>query len=204
MWYVLQADRNAQLISGFNQKISKEQYTVALANHQLKEILRFEEVTTQDVFFIPSGKIHALGPGLLIAEIQQTSDNTFRVYDWDRLDDKGKGRQLHTEEALQAIDFEDISDAKTRYKIRPDGTTSLVNCPFFTTQLIDVKVPLRKDYSEIDSFVILLCVEGACKITFANGADTLQLSETLLIPNLIEGIDIYPHQHCKLLEVFIS
>ncbi|MFZ4465231.1 MAG: type I phosphomannose isomerase catalytic subunit [Bacteroidales bacterium] len=203
MWYVLQSDDHAQLISGFNQKIDQDTYQKALNNKKLKDILQFVDAKKEDVFFIPSGKIHALGPGLLIAEIQQTSDNTFRVYDWDRVDNKGIGRQLHTAEALQAIDFENETEAKTKYRIKPDGSSSLVNCEFFTTNLVDLNKPLRKDYSEIDSFVILMCVDGSCELRWDGQAMHLALSETVLIPNLIDEIELYPKGNCKLLEVYI-
>jgi mannose-6-phosphate isomerase len=203
MWYVLQSDDKAQLISGFNQKIDQVAYQKALENKKLKDILQFVEAKKEDVFFIPSGKIHALGPGLLIAEIQQTSDNTFRVYDWDRVDEKGIGRQLHTAEALQAIDFENDSEAKSSYRIKSNGSSTLVNCEYFTTNIVDLDKPLRKDYSEIDSFVILMCVGGSCELRWEGQAMHLDLSETVLIPNLIEEIEIYPKGNCKLLEVYI-
>lgn len=203
MWYVLQADDHAQLISGFNQKIDQDAYQKALNNNKIKDILQFTDVKKEDVFFIPSGKIHALGPGLLIAEIQQTSDNTFRVYDWDRVDEKGVGRQLHTEEALKAIDFENDTEAKTNYRVKTDGSSCLVNCDFFTTNLIDLNKPLRKDYSEIDSFVILMCVNGTCDLRWEGQSMQIALSETVLIPNLIDEIELYPNGNCKLLEVYI-
>ncbi|MFA4864265.1 MAG: type I phosphomannose isomerase catalytic subunit, partial [Bacteroidales bacterium] len=159
MWYVIDADKGAQLISGFNKKVSQKQYLDHLQNKTLPGILNYEKVKTGDVFFMPAGRIHSLGPGILLTEIQQTSDATYRIYDWDRLDANGKGRELHTQLALAAIDLNHYSEYKTGYKERLNETVNLVTCPYFTTNLLELAQPLRKNYEELDSFVIYICME---------------------------------------------
>jgi mannose-6-phosphate isomerase len=204
MWYVLQADENGELISGFNRPMTEEKYIKYLNDKQLKEILNFEKVVNNDVFYIPSGKIHALGPGLLLAEIQQTSDTTYRVYDWDRIDHKGMTRVLHTEEALEAIDFNYVSDHKTKFTPTENGTTQIIESEFFTTNIIELTKPLRKDYGEIDSFIILMCIEGNCVIKWDGEPIELKTSDTVVIPNIIDKLELYPNTNCKLLEVYIA
>ncbi len=204
MWYVLQADQNAELISGFNQPVNQEKYVKYLNDKILKDILNFEKVDQNDVFFIHAGKIHALGPGLLLAEIQQTSDTTYRVYDWDRVDNNGKSRDLHTEEALEAIDFEYTDKHKTKFTPKKNGTSEIVDSEFFTTNIIDFDQAIRKDYGELDSFVILMCIEGKCQIKWDDQFIDMKVADTVVIPNIIENIDLYPDPKCKLLEVYIS
>jgi len=151
MWYVLGADKDAELISGFSKKVDKKEYLERLSNKSLKEILNYEKVNEGDVFFIPAGRIHALGPGTLLAEIQQTSDATFRIYDWDRIDAAGMSRELHTEAALQALDFEVQKEYITTYESENNQTTSLVDCPYFTTRLVEMDKDVVKNFLELDS-----------------------------------------------------
>ena len=161
----IDADKNAQLISGFSRKISQKQYLEHLQNKTLPDILNYEKVKAGDVFFMPAGRIHALGPGVLLTEIQQTSDATYRIYDWDRVDADGKGRELHTEPALAAIDFNLYPEYKTRYSSQMKHV-ELVACPYFTTNLLELAQPLRKNYEEIDSFVIYICLEGRMMLKY--------------------------------------
>ncbi len=203
MWYIMQADEGAELISGFNRKTDKETYLKYLKSKTLKEILNVEKVKADDVFYIPAGRVHALGPGILLAEIQQTSDITYRIYDWDRVDTEGKSRELHTDLALDAIDFSVSENYKTNYSKKLNTTATLVDKPCFTTNLIHINKTIGKDYSEKDSFIIYVCVEGAFELQYSGGKMDIKMGETVLIPAMMEDIIINPKPETKILEVFI-
>jgi len=204
MWYLMQADEQAELISGFNQQVDQELYLEKLNNGQLKEILNVETVKKGDVFYIPAGRVHALGPGCLLAEIQQTSDTTYRIYDWDRIDKAGMKRELHTEDALEAIDYELPETYKTPYKSVINKTVSMVQSPFFTTNILTLDKAISKDYTELDSFVILLCAEGAVKLSWDENDLQLKTGEAVLVPNAINKIILAPDKKTTLLEVYIA
>lgn len=204
MWYILQADEKAQLISGFSREIDQEGYLHHLNNNKLKDILNFETVKQGNVFYIPAGRIHALGPGCLLAEIQQTSDTTYRIYDWDRMDVDGSKRELHTELALQAIDYSIQQNYKTPYEKVLNKTAAVVDTPYFTTNIINLDQAMGKDYSEIDSFVILLCLEGGFRLKWQNGEEQIKKAESLLLPNIISRVQIIPDTTCELLEIYIK
>ena len=203
MWYILQADEGAELISGFNKKVDKNEYLKHLENKTLRSILNFEKVKSGDVFYIPAGRVHALGPGLLLAEIQQTSDTTYRIYDWDRIDAAGFTRELHTELAVDAIDYNVYKDYKTKYEDKENETVKLVESPYFTTNIIHLTQAIKKDYSELDSFVIHLCVEGEYEFKYDSESLTVKKGEALLIPAVFEDVEIYPGNETKILEVYM-
>ncbi|MEI7490649.1 MAG: type I phosphomannose isomerase catalytic subunit [Bacteroidota bacterium] len=202
MWYVLDAIPGAQLISGFNRKISRDFYLKNVKEKTLGNILNFETVSKGDVFYMPAGRVHALGPGVVLAEIQQTSDTTYRIYDWDRVDKEGKAREMHTELALDAIDFKVPQSYRTGYTASGNHTVSLVQCPYFMTNLLDFNLPIAKDYSEIDSYVILICLEGDAEIAFVSGKENITKGEVLLIPAFLDKIALLPRPSCKILEVY--
>lgn len=204
MWYIMDADPGAELISGFEKKLIKEQYIKYLEQRRLKEVLHFEKVGKGDVFYTPAGRIHAIGPGILLAEIQQTSDITYRIYDWDRVDDHGNSRELHTELALDAIDFNVQKSCKTPYTLKENGTSEVIQSPYFITNIIQTSQSLKKDYSEVDSFVLYLCTEGNFKVVFAEGNVQVNKGETLLIPNMINLVGIVPQIPSTILEVYVS
>ena len=205
MWYVIQADKGSKLQSGFNQQVDKEKYLEELEKVELTDILNFEEVTAGDVFFIPAGRVHAIGKGILLAEIQQTSDITYRIYDYDRRDDKGNPRELHTELALDAIDFTLYPEYKTKYESKVNESVELVNCKYFTTNLLDLNEPIEKDYNKLDSFVIYICLEGELYIETESGSETFQKGETVLVPASIENVFLKPMtKSAKLLEVYVG
>ncbi len=204
MWYVMQADEGSQLISGFNCQLDRQKYLHHLENKSLMQIMNFEQLQKGDVFFIPAGRVHALGPGTLIAEIQQTSDTTYRIYDWDRTDENGKSRELHTDEALDAIDYQLPAQYKTAYSPVLNQSKNIVQSSFFTTNILKLSEKVEKDYSEIDSFVILFCTEGRCTVLFEGKKTSLGAGQIVLIPNLIENIEIEPEENCTLLEVYIE
>lgn len=203
MWYVIEADKDAELISGFNRPTTREDYLKHLENKQLKDILNFEKVTNGDVFFIPAGRVHALGPGLLLAEIQQTSDTTYRIYDWDRIAADGTKRELHTKEALDAIDFDMAESYKTRYKAEKNKTANLVACPQFTTNLLAFDQGISKNYEELDSFVILMGVEGNSTLNWNGETMEIKTGDAIVIPNVINHVQLKPKGNAKLLEIYI-
>lgn len=203
MWYIMDADPDSELICGFNQKMDKDKYIKALSDKKIPEIMNREVVKKGDVFFIPAGRVHALGPGMLLAEIQETSDVTYRIYDWDRIDQAGEFRELHTELALDAIDFEQQDVYKTHYKEKDNETAELVSCDHFTTNIIHLTKPVEKDYEELDSFVIYTCTEGAFRLECDDDIVEIKAGEAVLLPATTFKVNLYPHKETRLLEVYI-
>jgi mannose-6-phosphate isomerase len=204
MWYIVESDKG-QLIAGFNRELDQAQYLQHLNGGSLKEILNQEAVTLGDIYFMPAGRVHAIGAGVLLAEIQQTSDVTYRIYDWDRSDDQGKPRELHTELALDAIDFSFHSSYKTPYQALNNNTVNAVDSPFFTTSVIQLDQTVEKDFNMIDSFVIYMCMEGAVGITYGKGAvEIIKKGESILIPAELKNLALIPTEASTLLEVYIK
>lgn len=204
MWYVMQADNDAELIVGFKQKVTKKEYADYLSKNQIKEILNVDKVNEGDVYFIETGTIHAIGAGVLLAEIQQTSDITYRIYDWDRKDKIGNRRELHTENALKAIDFKEIKSHKIGYKKVKNTSENVITCPFFTTNIIELDGKLTCNHVKKDSFVIYMCVKGNVIFAYRNETINLNYGETLLIPNSLNEFEIISKEKTTLLEVFID
>jgi mannose-6-phosphate isomerase len=204
MWYVIEADPGSSLIAGFNQQVDQEKYLERLNSGNLTDILNREDVAAGDVFFLPAGRVHTIGKGLLIAEIQQTSDITYRIYDFDRVDDKGQKRELHTEEALAAIDYNVYPEYKTKYVPQKNETVELVTCPYFTTNLLDFTENTSKDYSSLDSFVIHVCVEGAYTIRYNKQDYPVKMGESILLPKTIDKIELITDRSFKILESYIG
>ena len=203
MWFTLGADDNTQLISGFNREMDKETYLKHLNNGTLKEILNYENIKKGDAFFMPAGRVHALGPGILLAEIQQTSDITYRIFDWDRVDDKGDSRQLHTEEALDAINFKKYDSYRTQYKSEVNKTNEVVKCDKFTTNIVDFNKTIYKDLEALDSFVIYIGIEGNTILVWDEGEIKIDVGEAVIVPALISQIELVPKTTSKLLEVHL-
>ncbi len=205
MWYIIEAEENAELIAGFNRELDRETYIRHLQNKTLKDILNFEKVKKGDVFFTPSGRVHAVGAGILLAEIQQTSDITYRIYDWNRVDDKGNPRELHTELALDALDFKYYGNYRTDYEAVMNLTTIVADCKYFTTGLLNFDQPVEKDYAFIDSFVIYMCLEGQMDIQYGiNKSEKVMAGETVLIPASLKNIRLMPDGPVKALEVYVK
>jgi mannose-6-phosphate isomerase len=204
MWYILEAEPGAEVISGFNRKIDEKTYLEFLGKNKITEILNKEKAQKGDVFYIPAGRVHALGPGILLAEIQQSSDTTYRIYDWDRVDDKGKSRELHLDLALEAIDFNMPDSYRTNYRKVLNQTASLVDSPHFTTQVLTFDKAIKKDYSELDSFIIYVCVEGDIRIECGSSVESIKKGEAILIPAIAEKVILSPSKESRILEVFIS
>src|ERR1700761_1890770 len=204
MWYVIEADPGSTLIAGFNKELSQEEYLKTFNSGHLTDILNKENVKAGDVFFLPAGRVHTIGKGLLIAEIQQTSDITYRIYDFDRVDDKGNKRELHVEEALAAIDYKHYSEYKTNYTPEKDKSVHLVTCPYFTTNLLDFTHSTAKDYSKLDSFVIHVCVEGAYTVKHNGASYPMKMGECILLPKTIGKVELETVGGFKILESFIE
>jgi len=204
MWYVVQADKDANIIIGFKNDATKQEYLHHLENKTLLDILNVDQVAKGDVYFVPPGRVHAIGAGLLIAEIQQTSDITYRIYDWDRKDIDGNYRELHTEKALKTIDFNAKGNYKTSYLKESNTSNKVVSCPYFTTNILPVKGEVTVDLSSKDSFVIYMCVEGEVIFNYKNQQEVIKMGETILIPACIDTVTISSKEQSKLLETYIQ
>ncbi len=204
MWYVMQADENANLIVGFSKDVTKETYVEHLKNKSLMEILNSDVVKKGDVYFIPPGRVHAIGAGVMLAEIQQTSDITYRMYDWDRQDADGNYRDLHTDEALDAIDFSSQKKYTTDYKKLINKSTNIIDCQYFKTNLLPVDKSLEVDNSDKDSFVIYMCVNGeGVNFKSDNFVVPLSYGESILMPAMVKKFTIIPLGASELLEISI-
>jgi len=202
MWYILNAEPGAELIMGFNHPMSKDHYLKHLEDGTLKEIMNAEKVGEGDIFFMPAGRVHAIGAGILLAEIQQTSDVTYRIYDWDRKDEKGQSRELHTGLAVDAIDYTFHENYRTEYEKVKNRTNPAVSCKYFNTSVILFDQPVEKDYNFIDSFVIYICTKGAANIEYDGEPVRIVMGETVLIPAGLKNLTIVPEGECALLEVY--
>ncbi len=204
MWYVVHADPGAEIIAGFKHDVDPDTYLHHLENNTLKEILNVEEARPGDVFYIPAGRIHAIGSGITLCEIQQTSDITFRVYDWDRPGQDGKLRELHTDEALNALDFKSLPEYKTLYREETNGSAPLVDCPYFTTNLLNFNRKIQSDYFFLDSFVIFVCLEGDFRIVYPGGSEKVKNGEAVVLPAEIKAVELIPDKPCRVLESYIK
>lgn len=204
MWYILDADPGAELIRGFTHTLTPEIYLQHLGRKRLRDILNVEHVKKGDSFFIPAGLVHALGPGILLAEIQQTSDTTYRIYDWDRVDENGHSRELHTELALDAINFKVDEQHKPFFGPVRSTETNLATSPYFTTNLLHIDKPHEINKEELDSFVILIGVEGSTLIRSDDHRLELRMGEVALIPAMAENLILIPDRRSQLLEVHID
>lgn len=200
MWYVMQADEGSRIIVGFKEKSSQEQYLEHLQNKDLIEILNEVEVKKGDVFFLETGTIHAIGAGIVLAEIQQTSDITYRIYDWDRVDAQGKLRELHVEEALDAMNY-NVTDAQKHYTTLENKSNVMVNCPYFTTSYLPLNgsTGVSKDGS---SFTVYICTEGEFSVEIGAEKYTFKKGDTILIPAVLKVFIL--SGEATLLEICIS
>lgn len=204
MWYIMQADEGAKLISGFNQEVTRDIYQQKFENGQLMDILNQEEVQSDDCYFLPAGRVHTIGKGLLLAEIQQTSDVTYRIYDYDRKDASGNTRELHVEQALDAIDYQYYDEYKTPYEDKYNDTVELIQCQYFTTNKLSFDHSISKDYSNLDSFVINVCLDGKYILSGAFGEVKVQKGDAVLIPASIKEVEYKTEEGFKALESFIA
>ena len=202
MWYVLESDKGAHLYNGLKKQITPEEYKHMVEDDTICEALARYEVSEGDVFFIPAGRIHSIGKGSFVAEIQQTSDVTYRIYDFKRKDKDGHYRELHTKEAALSIDYQVMPDYRTHYVTKKNEGVQVVSCPYFTTAVYDLDEPMTLDYSELDSFVVLIGVKGAATLVDDEGnATSLRAGETVLVPATTKEIRV--EGKIKLLETYV-
>jgi mannose-6-phosphate isomerase len=205
MWYVVHAGKGALINTGFNQPVTPEMYMEYLEQGKLPEILCFEEANPEDVFFIPAGKVHAIGKGIVLAEIQQTSDVTYRIYDYNRKDAEGNTRELHTDLAVDAIDFSYSDTNKTKYIAVKNESSEIVTCSYFTTNLLEFNTKIEKDYHLLDSFIVYMNIAGRFTIEYEDGEETVEPGETVLIPASLEVFRLKPlTEEVRTLEVYIK
>lgn len=204
MWYVMDATPGAKLRSGFAKEVTPKEYKESVANSTITDLLAEYEIHSGDVFFLPAGRIHSIGAGAFIAEIQETSDITYRIFDFNRKDANGNTRELHTELAKDAIDYEVLEDYRTKYTPIKNEPVELVDCPYFTTSVYDMTENITCDYTELDSFVVLICMEGSCSIT-DNEGNTIDFKagETILLAATTQEISIVPNEHTRILETYV-
>ena len=203
-WYIADCKPGAAIYLGFKDlNITREEYISAVAESRLEPLLNRVEVKKGDVFFIPAGTVHALGAGIEVVEVQQTSDVTYRIYDWDRVDASGKGRELHTALAVDAIDFEADADLlHKQYNLQRGGEAKVIDSPYFTMVMQDVASKRVIDRSMLDSFIIYICLSGSVRLT-ANGAEeSLAMGELVLIPAEVDEICF--EGDAQLMEVFVK
>jgi mannose-6-phosphate isomerase len=204
MWYVMDADKDSELIVGFKNEINCETFLKSIKSGEIVDLLNTEKVEKGDTFYIPAGRIHAIGAGVLLAEIQQTSDVTYRIYDYNRVDPTtGKERELHNEQAIDVIDYQTFIDYKTTYYKTENISNTLVNSPYFKTNFLKITQTLQMDYTELDSFVIYVCVSGSLEILFENEVFVLSEGQTILLPATTRIISIIPFIKSTLLEVYL-
>ncbi len=202
MWYIMAADPKAQLIVGFNKEVTKEEYVESLDNNTLLDLLNYETVKEGDTFFINTGKMHAIGAGVLLAEIQQTSDITYRVFDFNRRDKNGNLRELHTELALDAIDYKKKDDFKVAYSKEKDKVNTMVDCPYFKTNFLHLTKNQSVSTTDRTSFTIYMCVGGSVEVVNEYGGAQIVQGETVLVPAMSKNIELRT-EGAKLLEVMI-
>ncbi len=202
MWYLMASDPGTKLYSGLKREITPEEYKKMVEDDTICDALAQYEVKEDDVFFLPAGRIHAIGTGCFLAEIQQTSDVTWRIYDFKRKDKNGNYRELHTKQAAEAIDYHVEKDYRTEYRPEKNQGVNIVNCPYFNTAVYDLDEPMTLDYSGLDSFVILIGLKGEGTITDAEGNTTsLKAGETVLVP--AEETEVKVSGTVKFLETYV-
>ena len=201
MWYVMQADDNANLIVGFKQKLTPDIYLKHLEDKTLTKILNIDKVAPGDTYFIEVGRVHAIGAGVMLAEIQQTSDITYRVYDWDRTDDQGNSRELHNDLAIDAINFNMKDDFRVSYAKHDNQSNEMVTCSHFKTNFLQLSKSIQK-LNTFDSFIIYICLEGQAHFESNNYSEVIEKGETILIPAILKEF-IINSNNAKLLEVYV-
>ena len=202
MWYIMDSDKDAKLYSGLKKQITPEQYKAMVEDDTITDALAQYEVKEDDCFFLPAGRIHAIGTGCFLAEIQQTSDVTYRIYDFKRKDKDGNYRQLHTKEAAECINYTVEDDYRTHYEHKKNEGVTLVECPYFTTAVYDLDEPMTLDYSELDSFVVLIGLKGEGTITDNEGNTvTISAGESILVPATTDTLRV--EGTIKMLETYV-
>jgi mannose-6-phosphate isomerase len=204
MWYILESKKGSKLYTGFREGVTKELYEEAIKNGGIEKLLNVENVDAGDTFFTPAGRVHAIGAGIVLVEIQQTSDITYRIFDWNRKGTGKEKRELHTDLALEAIDF--TMAGKNKIKVEPvlNSTENLVDCEFFNTNILSFNKPINKEYYFNDSFVVYICIEGEFLIGWDDNSERVTKGETVLLPAMIKEVTLKPINEARILEVYIN
>jgi mannose-6-phosphate isomerase len=206
MWYVIDAKPGAKLIAGFSKEIDKEEYERRIEDNTIEEVLRTYDVHVGDVFFLPAGRVHSIGAGIFVAEIQQSSDVTYRLYDYNRTDADGHLRELHTDLAKAAIDFTASDDSQITVSPSDAPTTPLVSCAYFTTNRLALEGATKsclRDYSDIDSFVVGVCAKGEGILRCGDRVQPFRQGDTLLLPASVSRAEWSTSSELILLETYI-
>lgn len=204
MWYVLGAEKGAVLANGFNRSVKPEEYERLVETGEIMDVLNFNPIKPGDTFFIPAGRVHAIGKGAFVAEIQETSDITYRLYDYKRKDQDGNERQLHIKEAFDAINFDDTEGKPVDYTIHNDIPVNLVTSPFFTTNIWKIDHEVMRDYSEWDTFVAIICTKGEAVLTCGNETKEVKEGTSVLIPASCSNLTITPKGVFEAIETYIK
>lgn len=206
MWYVLKADEDAHLYAGFKKEITPEEYRQRIANDTITEVLADHQVKAGDVFFLPAGRVHAICGGIMLVEVQQSSDVTYRIYDYNRPGMDGKPRELHTELAAKALDFHAIDNIRFAYTGCANKAVQIIDSSYFDVNIIEATKLLHRDMREYESFIIMVCVEGDCQICVLSTGDEILLKEgnSTLIPAAIAEYDLTPvNAKTRILEAYV-
>jgi mannose-6-phosphate isomerase len=201
MWYILDAKEGSEIVLGFNQKMDRERLEKHIQDRTLESVLNFVKVQKGDIVFLPSGMVHALGPGIVVAEIQQSSDITYRLYDWDRVDGEGNTRELHIEDALDAINYDMQPQIISNFKLGINETTHILDCPYFSSSMVHLQSRVEKYIAEIDSFIVYFVISGKIQAEYGRQSCTVHAGECLLVPAMIDAITINPISEAMVLEI---
>jgi mannose-6-phosphate isomerase len=204
MWYILESKKGSKIYTGFKDGVTKELYEEALRKGKIADLMNIESVDAGDTFFTPAGRVHAIGAGIVLVEIQQTSDITYRIFDWNRKNTGKEKRELHTELALEAIDFSMTGKNKIRLEPELNKTENLVDCEFFTTNIVVFDKPINKEYYFNDSFVVYICIDGEFLICWDDNSEKISKGETVLLPAMIKEVVLKPLNKAHVLEIYIN
>lgn len=204
MWYVLDADKGGEIIIGFSEETDKKTFAKYLTEGEELKQLNIDVVKHGDAYLVPAGRIHAIGAGVLLAEIQETSDITYRVSDWNRKDVNGNSRELHVDLALDAIDYSVRSNYKENYIKKKNVPTNIIGCKYFTTNFLHIISSYKANHVKKDSFIIYMCVSGEANFLIDNTEESLKIGETLLVPAKLKEFTIHPKKKAELLEIYVE
>ncbi len=207
MWYVIKADEGAHLYAGFKQNITPYEYQKRVEDGSITEVLADHQVKAGDVFYLPAGRVHAICGGILLAEVQQSSDVTYRIFDYNRPGLDGKPRELHTELAAKALDYHVIDNYRTEYVETPNNAIQIIDSPYFSVRIMEVSKSFHRDLRKYDSFIITMCIEGDCRIRVRGTGEEILLKQgnSTLIPAAIANYDVIPlNGKTRILDAFID
>jgi len=207
MWYIIKAAPGSHLYAGFKQQITSDEYFRRIADGTITEVLADHTVKTGDVFYLPAGRVHAICGGIMLAEVQQSSDVTYRIYDYNRPGMDGKPRELHTDLAAQALDYHVEQNYRTEYVETDNRAIQIIDSPYFDVRVMEIQTPFHRNLLKYDSFVISMCIEGDCKLVMRTNGSVILLKagHTTLIPAAIADYDVIPlNGRTKLLDAFVD